>query len=49
VKVGTITGGEIEITEGLAPGDQIAVAGVTSLRKGMKVRNLGDALGGGAS
>lgn len=49
VKVGAITGGEIEITEGLAPGDQIAVAGVSSLRKGMKVRDLGDALGGGAS
>jgi multidrug efflux system membrane fusion protein len=49
VKVGTITGGEIEITEGLAPGDRIAVAGVSFLREGMTVRDLGDALGGGAS
>jgi membrane fusion protein, multidrug efflux system len=49
VKVGAISGGEIEITEGLAPGDQIAVAGVSSLRKGMKVRDLAGALGGGAS
>ena len=29
------------------PGDRIAVAGVTFLREGMKVRDLGDALGGG--
>jgi multidrug efflux pump subunit AcrA (membrane-fusion protein) len=40
-------GGQIEITEGLEPGDRIAVAGVTFLRDGMKVRDLGDALGGG--
>jgi multidrug efflux system membrane fusion protein len=48
VKIGVARGGEIEITEGLAAGDLIAVAGVSSLRKGMKVRDLGDALGGGA-
>jgi RND family efflux transporter MFP subunit len=47
VKLGTATGDRIEILEGLQPGDRIAVAGVTFLRDGMKVRDLGDALGGG--
>jgi len=46
VKTGEATGGRIEITDGLQPGDRIAVAGVTFLREGMKVRDLGDALGG---
>lgn len=46
VKTGEATGGRIEIVEGLQPGDRIAVAGVTFLREGMKVRDLGDALGG---
>jgi len=46
VKTGGATGGRIEIVEGLQPGDRIAVAGVTFLREGMKVRDLGDALGG---
>ena len=46
VKTGEATGGRIEIIEGLQPGDRIAVAGVTFLREGMKVRDLGDALGG---
>ena len=46
VKIGGVTGGEIEITEGLKPGDRIATAGVSFLRDGMKVRDLGDALGG---
>jgi RND family efflux transporter MFP subunit len=49
VKLGEPSGGEIEIVEGLAAGDRIAVAGVTLLREGMKVRDLGDALGGGPS
>jgi membrane fusion protein, multidrug efflux system len=49
VKIGEATGGRIEIVEGLQPGDRIAVAGVTFLRQGMKVRDLGDALGGGQS
>ena len=48
VELGTALGGQVEITEGLQPGDRIAVAGVAHLRKGMKVRDLGDALGGGA-
>ena len=47
VKIGAATGGQIEIVDGLQPGDRIAVAGVTFLREGMKVRDLGDALGGG--
>jgi RND family efflux transporter MFP subunit len=46
VKVGTATGGQVEITEGLQPGDRIAVAGVSLIRDGMKVRDLGTALGG---
>jgi RND family efflux transporter MFP subunit len=49
VKLGEATGGQIEIVEGLQPGDRIAVAGVTFLREGMKVRDLGDALRGGQS
>jgi RND family efflux transporter MFP subunit len=49
VKIGEVTGGQIEIVDGLQPGDRIAVAGVTVLRQGMKVRDLGDALGGGQS
>ena len=46
VKTGTVAGGSIEILDGLQPGDRIAVAGVSFLREGMKVRDLGDALGG---
>jgi RND family efflux transporter MFP subunit len=49
VRLGQATGGQIEIAEGLQPGERIAVAGVTFLREGMKVRDLGDALGGGQS
>jgi RND family efflux transporter MFP subunit len=49
VKLGEATGGRVEVVEGLQPGDRIAVAGVTLLREGMKVRDLGDALGGGQS
>jgi membrane fusion protein, multidrug efflux system len=47
VKLGEATGGRIEIVDGLQSGDRIAVAGVTFLREGMKVNDLGDALGGG--
>ena len=39
-------GRQIEILDGLQPGDRIAVAGASFLRDGMKVRDLGDALGG---
>jgi RND family efflux transporter MFP subunit len=47
VEVGGASGGQLEIVKGLQQGDRIAVAGVTFLRDGMKVRDLGDALGGG--
>jgi membrane fusion protein, multidrug efflux system len=46
VKLGAPTGDEIEIVNGLQQGDRIVVAGATFLRDGMKVRDLGDALGG---
>jgi RND family efflux transporter MFP subunit len=46
VKLGEAAGGQVEVLEGVKPGERIAVAGVTFLRDGMKVRDLGDALGG---
>ena len=46
VKVGTATGDRIEIVEGLQPGDRIAIAGVSFLSDGQKVRDLGNALSG---
>ena len=46
MKIGAVAGGEIEITDGLQAGDRIATAGVSFLRDGMKVRDLGEALGG---
>jgi len=46
VKIGEPTGGQVEILDGLLAGDRIAVAGVSFLRPGMKVRDLGNALGG---
>ena len=46
VKLGAVTADRIEIIDGLQPGERIAVAGVPMLREGMKVRDLGDALGG---
>lgn len=45
VTLGSVVGGQVEIASGLQPGDRIAVAGVTVLRDGMTVRDLGDALG----
>jgi len=45
VTLGEATAGQVEIVSGLQPGDRIAVAGASSLRDGMKVRDLGDALG----
>jgi RND family efflux transporter MFP subunit len=47
VRIGTATDGEIEVLEGLKPGDRTAVAGTAFLHDGMKVRDLGNALGGG--
>jgi multidrug efflux pump subunit AcrA (membrane-fusion protein) len=46
VRLGEASGGQVEILDGLQAGERIAVAGVTFLRDGMKVRDLGDALGG---
>ena len=42
--LGSVVGGQIEIVDGLQPGDRIAVAGVAQLREGLQVRDLGDAL-----
>ena len=47
VQLGVPTESKIEIVSGLQPGDRIVVAGAPFLREGMKVRDLGDALGGG--
>jgi multidrug efflux pump subunit AcrA (membrane-fusion protein) len=46
VRTGAVSGGLVQITEGLQPGDRIAAAGAGHLREGMKVSDLGDALGG---
>jgi len=46
VRTGAVSGSLVEITEGLQPGDRIAAAGANHLREGMKVSDLGDALGG---
>ena len=42
----TYTGSDIIVLEGLQPGDRIVTAGVSFLRDGMKVRDLGDGLEG---
>jgi membrane fusion protein, multidrug efflux system len=47
VTLGEAKGSQIEVSSGLQSGDRIAVAGVAFLRDGMKVRDLGDSLGGG--
>jgi multidrug efflux pump subunit AcrA (membrane-fusion protein) len=47
VKLGAAAGGRVEVLDGLQPGDRLVVAGVRFLREGMRVRDLGDALGGG--
>ncbi|HEY7333856.1 MAG TPA: efflux RND transporter periplasmic adaptor subunit [Bryobacteraceae bacterium] len=46
VTMGAVRDADVEIVEGLEPGDRIVVAGVTFLHDGMKVRDLGSALGG---
>jgi membrane fusion protein, multidrug efflux system len=46
VRIGSVKGGQVEILSGLRPGDRVAVAGAPFLREGMKVRDLGNALGG---
>jgi len=45
VTIGGVIGGRVEVVDGLAPGERIVIAGVHSLREGMQVRDLGDALG----
>lgn len=47
VTMGVATDGQVEILQGLQPGTRIAVAGASYLREGMKVRDLGNALGEG--
>jgi len=47
VRIGQATDGQLEVVEGLRPGDRIAVAGVSFLREGIEVRDLGNALGDG--
>lgn len=47
VTLGEASGNQIEVSSGLESGDRIAVAGAAFLRDGMKVRDLGDSLGGG--
>lgn len=44
VQIGAAIGGDVEIVDGLKPGERIITAGVTHLREGIKVRDLGDAL-----
>lgn len=48
VKTGEAMGERIVILEGVKEGDRIAVAGVSFLSDGQKVRDLGNALGGGS-
>jgi multidrug efflux pump subunit AcrA (membrane-fusion protein) len=45
VKMGAAAGSRVEIVDGLRAGDRIVVAGAPFLTEGMKVRDLGDALG----
>jgi multidrug efflux pump subunit AcrA (membrane-fusion protein) len=44
VKLGRSVGGQIEVLSGLEAGERVATAGVSFLREGMIVRDLGDAL-----
>jgi membrane fusion protein, multidrug efflux system len=46
VKLGAAKGGDVEVIDGLKRGDRVVVAGATFLHDGMKVRDLGEALGG---
>lgn len=46
VKLGATSGDRVEVVQGIAPGDRIAIAGVSFLSEGQKVRDLGDSLGG---
>lgn len=46
VKTGDAIGERVVVTDGLKEGDRIAIAGVSFLAEGQKVRDLGDSLGG---
>ena len=46
VRLGAAKGGDVEIVDGLNPAERVVIAGATFLHDGMKVRDLGDALGG---
>ncbi|TVP97354.1 MAG: efflux RND transporter periplasmic adaptor subunit [Planctomycetaceae bacterium] len=46
VTLGSSAAGDVEIASGVEPGQRIVVAGVNRLREGMRVRDLGDELGG---
>ena len=45
VRLGAARGDDVEVVDGLRPGDRVVVAGTTFLNDGMKVRDLGEALG----
>lgn len=45
VELGEAMAGDVEVVEGLEPGQRIVVAGVNLLREGLAVRDLGDQLG----
>jgi RND family efflux transporter MFP subunit len=45
VRLGEIVGPSVEVLEGLKKGERIVVAGVTQLKDGAAVRDLGDGLG----
>jgi RND family efflux transporter MFP subunit len=47
VKLGGVSGDSVEIVDGAKAGERIARAGASFLREGMKVRDLGNELGGG--
>lgn len=46
VTMGEVKEGQVQIAGGVSPGERIVVAGAPYLREGMKVRDLGGALGG---
>lgn len=45
VTMGEVNESQVEITGGLTPGEHVVVAGAAYLREGMKIRDLGNALG----
>lgn len=49
VSMGRLRGDQVEILEGLTPGERVVVAGVHHLREGQKVRLMHSGTGGGRS